>query len=285
MLFSWVSNTIEEIESLSKQVFEMNKELHSAHFELNKITLKLDGVNSGETTYKQETSKLKSQLENTFKKYENFKENSEKEINNLRLEVNSLKSEVGLLNNENNKLKDSLQQTITENHDIKMNTEVIRSSMKTQEERVNLLKTEKNQLESLLSQVQRSLGSSEINKLYNEISRIRSELELLERERLNLECQLLKFESDPRSKDSENFKEISQKLIQCERQIRNFKKNMQILQEDANKEEKVQKLRGSDRESTRKNQGQNSNNPQTVNLLNPRYTESPQSLRQRAPYS
>ena len=278
MLSSWIVNTVEEIESLTRQVFEMNKELYAANYELSKITSRLDGVSSGEIVHKQENSKIKSQLETISKKYESFRDISEKEINTLRLEVNSLKNELGILNHENNELKDTLHKSMAENSELKLHTDMVRSSLKTHEDRVNLLKTEKNQLENLLSQVQRSLGSSEINKIYNEIARIRNELEILERERLNLQCQLLKFEADPRSKETESFKELSQKLIHCERQIRNFKKSIQILQEDANKEEMVQKLRG-DRDSIKRTLGPNSNNPQTGNLLYPRYSESPQSLK------
>ena len=259
--------------------------MHNNSLELTKIASKLDGASSGEMSFKQEVTKLRVSLEKQCKKHENYVETAEREIKSLRLEINSLKSEIGGLINENNSIKDSLQKYLSENHDLKLNTEMIRSSLRTHEDRVNLLKTEKNQLESLLSQVQRSLGFSEINKIYNEISRIRGELELLERERLNLECQLLKFETDTKAKNSENFKELSQKLIQCERKIRNYKKSMQILQEDANKEEMVQKLRGNDRETTKKIIVSNANNPQTVNLLNPRYSESPQSLRQRSPFS
>ena len=280
MLSSWIVNTIEEIETLTRQVFEINKDLHTANYELNKLTSRLEGVNSGEILNKQENSKLKSQLEATSKKYESFREISEKETNALRMEVSSLKNELEILRNINNELKDTLHKSMTENSDLKLHAEMVRGSIKTQEDRVNLLKTEKNQLESLLSQVQRSLGSSEINKIYNEIARIRNELEILEREKLNFQCQLLKFDADPRSKETESFKEINQKLGHCERQIRNFKKSIQILEEDANKEEKVQKLRG-DRDTIKRTLGSNSNNPQTVNLLHPRYSESPQSLKQR----
>lgn len=270
MLLSWISNTSEEIDNLTHKISELSKESQASNYELSKLVLKLDGLNTGEVTCKQETSKIKSQLESTNKKYEAFREVSEKEINSLRLEVNSLKIELGRLNNENNDLQETLHRSLSENNELRLSTEMVRSSLKTHEDRVNLLKTEKNQLESLLVQVQRSLGSSEINKIYSEIARIRTELEVLERERLNLQCQLLKFEADPRGKDSELFKELNQKLVQCERQIRNFKKNMQILQDDAGKEEMVQKLRGDSKKT------------QNANFLHPRYTESPQSLRQKA---
>ena len=251
VLNSWISNTIEEIEILTKQIQELNKDLSYANTELDKLTLKIDGLSSGEISSRQEASKLKLQLDSLHKKHEQHTESSGKEISLLRIEINSLKNEIGVLINENNSLKDSLHKSLSDNHELKVSSEIIKSSLKTHEDRVNLLKTEKIQLENLLAQVQRSLGSSEINKIYNEMSRIRAELELSERERLNFECQLLKYESDPMSKESDNFREINQKLLQCERQIRNYKKSLQMLQEDANKEEMVQRLRGNEKETVK----------------------------------
>ena len=136
------------------------------------------------------------------------------------------KKEAGFLLGELNSVKDLMKQVQLENNELKLNSELVKSTLRTQEDRVNLLKTEKIQLEGLLAQIQRSVGNSEISKIYNEIGRIRGELEVVEREKMNLECQMLKYESDPRAKDSEGYRELSQKLGKCEREIRNFKKTM-----------------------------------------------------------
>ncbi|OMJ73732.1 hypothetical protein SteCoe_27523 [Stentor coeruleus] len=285
MLYSWIQNTIEEIESLARQIQEINKDLSTQTTELLRLNQKLESVDTEEFSQKQENSKLKIQLESHTKKYESLTESSEREIKNLRLEVKSLKNEISYLNTENNSLKDSLSKSQSENQELKINSEIFKSTLRTHEDKVNLLRTEKTQLESLLSQVQRNIASNEINKIYKELSRIRNELEILERERSNYESQLRKYDSEPKGKDTDNFKDLSQKLIQCERQIRNYRKTMQILQEDANKEEMVQKLRGNDKDHTRKSSVQSVGSPQTINLLNTRYVENIQVVRNKTPFS
>jgi chromosome segregation ATPase len=226
--------------------------------------------------------RLKHLLDQSTKRHEAYVETSEKEINSLRNEAVSSKRELTYAMSELTSLKDLIKDLQTENYELKVSSEISRSTIRTHEDRVNLLKTEKVQLESLMSQIQRTLGSSEISKIYNEISRIRGELEIVEREKINLDCQLLKFDSDPRSRDSDNFRELSQKMVQCERQIRNFRKSMQMLQDDANKEEMVQKLRTVDQKSSKSKLG-NTSGPQSLNLL--RNSDTPTVLRQKSSFS
>lgn len=226
ILFTWVQSTVKEIEQLARLVQDSSKEAALQMAEAKKMAFKLEGINTEDYSQRQEQQRLKSQLDSMVKKHEAFVQNSEKETSSLKQELFNCKKEASCLLAELNSVKDLMKQVQLDNNELKLNSELVKSTLRTQEDRVNLLKTEKIQLEGLLAQIQRSVGNSEISKIYNEIGRIRGELEVVEREKLNLECQMVKYESDPRAKDSEGYRELSQKLGKCEREIRNFKKTM-----------------------------------------------------------
>ena len=266
ILHSWVQSTIEEIENLSKLVHESSKDCNSLNSEIKKLQSQLQGIHSEDQGQKAESQRLKTLLDQSQQKYQNMIESNERELNSLRTETVSCKREITCLLSELNSIKDLLKDLQIENHELKMSAEIAKSTIKTHEDRVSLIKNEKNQLESLLAQIQRTLGSCEISKIYNEIARIRGELEIVEREKINLECQMMKFDNDPRAKDSDSFRDLASKMVQCERQIRNFRKSMQILQDDANKEEMVQKLRTSDQKTLKSKLG-NSSDPKTLSLM------------------
>ena len=63
ILASWISNTIDEIENMSRKMSEMQKDLGKSSCEMMKLTLKLEDVNNEEIRTKQENLRLRSKLE------------------------------------------------------------------------------------------------------------------------------------------------------------------------------------------------------------------------------
>ena len=282
ILASWVQNTVDEIENMSKQIFDLQKELGQSNNDLFKLTTKLEDVNCEDFCNKQEQTRLKANLDHWVHKYENLEKSNSKALNEVKLELTASQRDLGHLQVENNKLKDQFSKILNENQEQKKLAEGLKLTVKGTEQKIFDLKSEKSQLESFVKQMQRTFGTSEISKIYGEISRIKPELEVLERERLNFECQLLKYETDPRAKDSVGFKDLNSKLLNCERQIINYKKTLNMLQEDVNKEQMIQNLRLTDR-STLKNGYNNSKLPKSVSISNSRLVDSSKTLRNKSP--
>jgi DNA repair exonuclease SbcCD ATPase subunit len=282
ILSSWISNTIDEIETLSKKLHDLQKELSQSSSDLLKLTCKLEDFNSEDFCSKQEQIRLRGQLESLMQKNESLQEVKNKEINSLKLEIQENQKELGFTFVENSKLKDQVNKLSNELMELKTASQVFRSTLKSSEEKMNLLKNEKNQLENYVKQVQITIGSNEVNKIQAEISRIQAELEVLERERLNFECQLLKVQTDPRMRDLNSVKDLNYKLTHTERLINNYKKTLGILLEDLQKEEMIQSLRSSQHEN--KNTEKRLVFPKSISVLTSRFSESTKNLRKKSPF-
>ena len=117
---SWVMNTIEEIQSLSKSLFKTSKQFKQASNEISKFQTIIDDSNTNETIYKQHAKKLKNELEELYRKNEVIIEHSEQEIHNLRYEITSLKHEIMSLTSDRFSLSEALKSALTESNSMKM---------------------------------------------------------------------------------------------------------------------------------------------------------------------
>ena len=117
---SWVVNTIEEIQSLSKTLFQTSKQYKLASNEISKFQTMLDDSNTNETIYKQHAIKLKNELEELYRKNEVIIEESEEEIHNLRYEITNLKHEIMSLTSDRFSLSEALKSALTESNSMKM---------------------------------------------------------------------------------------------------------------------------------------------------------------------
>ena len=277
-LLLYTEYSIEEIQYLLEIVADLKEEVNSKNNELTITLSRLEGVNSELSSYKHQLSILSQQI-NTLHQEKTYISNiSNKDIQELKTIKNELtkkKSELEGFAEDNYNLEMSLQQLISENQKLKMNAEMMMTSLKNQEHQNMLLKTEKSQLENALNMQHERIETIEANSIYNDVLRLKSDLELLERERLNIECQLLKLDSEPRSKDSLIYRELNQKLSICEGRIQSYKKCMFNLESNLGREDTLQYHKAISRYAS----GNQIFNPSLL-----RHTESPPK-RERSPFS
>lgn len=159
------------------------------------------------------------------------------EINSLKSELNSLhhsissySSQIESLHHENSSLKSNLNEVINKNQEIQEN--YIQSNQKLQNYRNNSensesiiknLHYENRNFKEKFDQGD-TIEAKSFSKNSNKLEDLSVQLQTLERDRLDLQFQLMKIDSQPRGKESIGFKEVSQKLTLCERQIMNYKK-------------------------------------------------------------
>lgn len=149
---SWVVNTIEEVQSLSKALFQISKQYKQATNDMSKFQSLLDDSSTNETIYKQHAIKLKNELEELYRKNEAIIEQSEEEIHNLRFEITSLKHEIMSLTSDKYSLTEALRSALTESSNLKLSNDY--SSKNTRSEKMIYSR------EALVKQVQRDLALS-----------------------------------------------------------------------------------------------------------------------------
>ena len=159
------------------------------------------------------------------------------EINSLKSELNSLghsnssySGQIASLHHENSSLRSSLNEIIKKHQELQEN--FIQSNQKPQNFRNNSENSD-NVMKNLhyenrnFKEINEQSDSVELKSFISnskKIDDLNLQLQTLERDRLDLQFQLMKIDSQPRGKESAGFKEVSQKLTLCERQIINYKK-------------------------------------------------------------
>ena len=168
-IISWVMNTIEEIQYLSKSLFQTSKQFKQASSEISKFQTMLDDSNTNETIYKQHAIKLKNELEELFRKNEVIIEQSEEEIHNLRYEITSLKHEIMSLTSDKFSLSEALKSALTESNSMKMVNDY---SSKGSREKVVYSK------EELIKQVQRdiAMNKEDVSRVDGDRQKIRKSM-------------------------------------------------------------------------------------------------------------
>jgi chromosome segregation ATPase len=162
-------NTIEEIQYLSKSLFQTSKQFKQAATEISKFQTMLDDSNSNETIYKQHAIKLKNELEELYRKNEVIIEQSEEEIHNLRYEITSLKHEIMSLTSDKFSLSEALKSALTESNSMKMVNDY---SSKASREKVVYSK------EELIKQVQRdiAMNKEDVSRVDGDRQKIRKSM-------------------------------------------------------------------------------------------------------------
>ena len=242
---SWINNTIEEIQNLSKLLFQRHSELEDVSSEFSRFTTKFEEVASGEIVYKQHAMKLKSELDEIYQKYDDLLEHSQFELNSLKHDNFMLKSDLLALNKEKFSLHETLRSVISENQTFKNSFELAKTSPKSYEEKSPL---DKNKILNSSRSLNTLSNTTVTSRLPNEINDLKAGLESIEKEKNQVENEIKKFDADFRSKETENYKNLIQKLAVYDKQIQNYKnkiqefaKNTEVKNSASNDREKIRK--------------------------------------------
>lgn len=183
-----------------KFLFEINFDLHD---EINKknyeISIKSSKIES-----------LSTDLENQTK---NFSQLSQ-QVQSLSSENSNLKSDLQSLSKENSNLKNNLNKSFSSLHDTKLNSVYVENNLKNLINENKSLRTEKNELENFLT----------TKKRFNQGDNVYHLLDVLERERVDLQCQLMKCDSN--TNGITFARELRQQLIDCEKQILEYRRSI-----------------------------------------------------------
>ena len=174
----------------------LQDEVSNKNYEISLHLNKAEDLSSELDTKQQVILSLNNKLES------NYKENL------------TLKAEFQMLSQENYELKTNLSKYSSSMQDLKASSDYLESALRSLELENKSLKDEKGYLESILKTCKS--GISKENFLTS------NELESLERDRLDIQYQMLKYQSDPRSKDGMMLRELGNRLEVCERQISSF---------------------------------------------------------------
>ena len=296
---SWISSTIEEIQLISKFLFQSNIDLKSSLSELSAAQSRFQESNSGEVIYKQHALKLKEELDEVYQKYEILLEQSQEEINTYKREASTLKNEIYAQNNERISLTEALKSSLHENQCLKTGSFSSRVNLRLSEERNSLLQSTKSLNLSQnastgkikttpMSRSTKIFQTTELLTLSNQIFKFKNELERTEKNKSYLESELsrLGLGADPATTESEQHKNLVQQLESYKKQIRFLNNSIQDLQDELERAEEIQKSQEIDREKARKNMICRLNHdPNTCPLLHSNYYDSNATTKNRSQYS
>jgi chromosome segregation ATPase len=174
----------------------LQDEISNKNFEISMNFQRIEALNSELETRHQRVLMMSQQIDSFSK--ENF----------------DLKAEFQVLSQENFELKNNLNKYMNSLQDFKVSQDHLETNLKSLEFENKSLKNEKNHLENLIKSCRASFLKENVSS--------RNELENLERDRLDIQYQMLKFQSDPRSRDGKMFKELGNQLELCEKRIQSF---------------------------------------------------------------
>lgn len=203
------SPDVHDICSFSEQAADHIKFLFDINFDLH------DEINKKNYEISLKTSKIDSLTSELDHQSLNFSQLSQ-QLQKLSLENSDLKLEIQKFSQENWDLKDTLNRSFSNLQSMKMNNVYIENNLKTLEHENKFLKTEKSELQNLLGTKK---GFGRENNLYNLI-------EALEREKLDIQCKLMKCDSD--AKNINNSRELRKQLLEHEKQIIDYKKSLSL---------------------------------------------------------
>lgn len=223
---SYAECSVDEIKFLLEVIYQLREDANQKNCEINMLLSRLEGLNSETDSYKIQLAELQKEI------YENNQETihtqtyADNQISNLKKELNSLKSEKEGLIQENYHFKTCLQDLIQDKNKMQASNEYIIKTLKAQEYENTKLRTEITGFDYKKTQ------QADHDRPSQHLAKIQNELEILERERLDIQCQLLGFESETRSKQSSLYQKLQKNLIYCEKQIQNYKRFITTVQTD-----------------------------------------------------
>lgn len=211
----------------------LTRKLYSATQEKDQVSRKLNEISSDNVS--KETDLL-DQVETLYKENSYLRDNINSQTSNMQNEIKSLHDMIQNLQVENSGLREQGKLSSYEINQLRNALESNGITTRTLEEKVNLLNSEKAQLQSLVLRIQRTLGTNELQRLYFELMRVRGDLEIAEREKLRLEGQLLRLEREENANLMQK-ETLKAKIKGCDTQIYSFKRKIQNLEEELNLEE------------------------------------------------
>lgn len=256
-LVEWVRISIEEMEALIRRLGEYKQDLSSVTQKLTMSQHKLDGLIIDESSLRDRERSLRGQLEAIMGEKEKLAGDREclmGKVQNTGNEIALLKKELQSKEEECQRLRDQLSYTSSETIQWRNTAETDIFAIKAIEEKANLLLKEKKELEILMGKLQSSVPSSDLQRIFLEIMKCHSELEVINRERLRIENQLLRSEGEMRSLSRNHQQEkaiqvrkevesLRTQLSNCDSQILTYKRRMITLEEEMHDVEKCERRR------------------------------------------
>jgi chromosome segregation ATPase len=256
-LQTWIQCACEELEALIRRLAEYRQDLTMTAQKLQNTQHRLDSLSLDEGALRDRERSLRMQVEQLSldkEKLQTDREVLNAKVQNLQSELAAVKKDVQVGNEESQRLRDQLNYTSTETIQWRNTAESDIFAIRAVEEKANLLLKEKKELETLLSKLQSAVPSSDLQRIFLELMKIHSELEVVNRERLRIENQLLRSESEMRSlsrnhqQDKALFvrKEVESlrsQLCNCDSQIMSFKRRALSLDEELKETEKIERRR------------------------------------------
>jgi chromosome segregation ATPase len=241
----WVRLSVEELEALVRRLADLKADLQASTVQLSSLQAKLSENEFSWDDFRDREQQLRLQLERAL----GDKAELEDEHTKLQGQTDALHQEIGVLRRSvqeeaerSSKWKDQLTTLTSDIPQWRQTAEVDPFSVKVLEEKVNLLVKEKKDLELLLSRLQAAVPSSELQRVFLDMMRTRSDMELSERDRLRVENQLVHLEGEMRSKARVNSKDsgpvrreveaLRGQLSQVNLEIHGHKRRLNALEEE-----------------------------------------------------
>jgi chromosome segregation ATPase len=259
----WVRFSSEELEALIKRIADLKVDNQTLNHKLSLTQERLDNTSACESALRDKERTLKYQLDTISdekSKLQIDRENFMQRQYNLQQEVSNLRKDIQELNDENQRLRDSVKMSNSETIQWKQTAETDVYSLRSLEEKNNLLLKEKRELELLVARLQSTVPSTNLRNTFGDIIRLHNDIEMAERERLRIENQLLNAETEMRSRtrsytseESLNIRReveaLRASLQACEGQLSAYRRKMTELEEQL-KDPEVDKKRADSEEKS-----------------------------------
>ena len=256
-LSEWVQSACEELEALIRRLSEYKQDLTAVTQKLSTIQHKMDNLSIDESALRDRERTLRAQLDSLGaekEKLQNDREMMMAKLQNSQSELSGVRKELQAAVDEAQRLRDQLNYSTTETVQWRSTAETDVFAIRATEEKANLLLKEKKELETLLSKLQSAVPSSDLQRIFLEIMKCHSELEIINRERLRIESQLLRSEGEMRSfsRNHQQDKAIQLRrevesmrtqLSNCDSQIMSYRRRMLALDEEMQDVEKCERRR------------------------------------------
>lgn len=256
-LDEWVQCTCEELEALIRRLSEYKQDLTSMTQKLSMTQNKIDNLTIDESSLRDRERTMRGQVENLVsekEKLQNDREMAFAKLQTSQNELGSLRKELQIAADEGQRLRDQLNYTTTETVQWRNTAETDIFAIRAFEEKSNLLLKEKKELETLLNKLQSAVPSNDLQRIFLDIMKCHGELEIINRERLRIESQLLRNEGEMRSFSRNHQQEkaiqlrrevesMRAQLCNCDSQIMSYKRRMLALDEEMQDVEKSERRR------------------------------------------
>ena len=253
----WVQSSCEELEALIRRLAEYKNDLTLTTQKLQTTQHRLDSLSLDEGALRDRERSFRVQVEQLTSDKEKWAVDREVlncKVQSLASELSALRKEVQASCEESQRLRDQLNYTSSETIQWRNTAESDVFAIRAVEEKANLLLKEKKELETLLSKLQSAVPSSDLQRIFLEMMKVHSELEVVNRERLRIENQLLRSESEMRSlsRNHQQDKALAARkevealrgqLSNCDSQIMTYKRRVLAMDEEMKDVEKVERRR------------------------------------------